>query len=156
MERGANGQGVLIVTSSGGVLLDMLGLRPWWAAEHTRWVAVAAPDTRELLAGQHVEWQPELTPRKVIALGQAVLRARRVLAEDPPAAVVSAGSGIAVPWFMAARLCGVPSFWVETFNVIGTPGLASRICGALATSVVVQHAELVGSHRRAVFVGALY
>ena len=42
---------VLLVSSSGGVLPDLLALRPWWGRYVAGWVAVDAPDTRELLAG---------------------------------------------------------------------------------------------------------
>lgn len=156
MERGRRAEGVLVVSSSGGVLLDVMGLRPWWESKRPRWVAVSAPDTCELLADQPVDWQEELTPRRPLRIARAVAHASRSLASDRPEIVVSAGSGLAVPWFVAARLQRIPSLWVETFNVVGKPGLASRICAALATSVVVQHQELLARHPRAVYVGALY
>ena len=42
---------VLLVSSSGGVMPDLLALGPWWGRYDVRWVAVDALDTRELLAG---------------------------------------------------------------------------------------------------------
>jgi UDP-N-acetylglucosamine:LPS N-acetylglucosamine transferase len=146
----------LLVSSSGGVLLDVLALRPWWRNHEVSWVAVKAPDTAELLAAYDVCWEPELRPRDVGALVRAVLRARSALRSTGIELVVSAGSGVAVPYFLAARVAGVPAVWVETFNVIGKPGLAARLCAALASQVVVQHPELLARHRRAVNVGELY
>jgi UDP-N-acetylglucosamine:LPS N-acetylglucosamine transferase len=147
---------VLLVTSSGGVLLDLLALEPWWSRSDVQWWAVAAPDTLDRLSTADVRWVPEQQPgrplRLLVAVGSAMLRLRRLR----PAVVVSAGSGLAVPVFLAAWLSRVPCLWVETFNVIGRPGLAARCCARLATAVVVQHPELVGAHRRAVYVGALY
>jgi UDP-N-acetylglucosamine:LPS N-acetylglucosamine transferase len=150
------GRRTLLVSSSGGVLLDVLALRPWWRKHDVSWVSVQAPDTAELLAPYAVRWESELRPRQVGELVRAVLRARRMLRSTGIELVVSAGSGVAVPYFLAARLAGVPAVWVETFNVIGKPGLAARLCAALASQVVVQHPELLARHRRAVNVGELY
>jgi UDP-N-acetylglucosamine:LPS N-acetylglucosamine transferase len=149
-------RGVLLVSSSGGVLLETIALGPWWRGQARRWVAVHAPDTAELLDGERVRWAPELGLSRPLALAAAVGRAVRDLRADPVDLLVSAGTGVAVPYFLAARILGVPALWIETFNVIGRPGLASRICGRLATAVLVQHPHLLERHRRAVYVGELY
>jgi hypothetical protein len=146
----------MLVSSSGGVLLDLLALAPWWRRHDVSWVAVDAPDTREVLAGESVVWPPELRPRQCGAVLPATVRARRVLRASRIELVVSAGSGIAVPWFLAAWSAGISTVWVTTFNVVGRPGLAARLCARLASRVVVQHADLLAMHRRAVHVGELY
>ncbi len=45
---------ILMVSSTGGVLLDLLALRPWWSRHQVSWVAVPGPDTREVLGGERV------------------------------------------------------------------------------------------------------
>jgi UDP-N-acetylglucosamine:LPS N-acetylglucosamine transferase len=147
---------VLLVSSSGGVILDVWALRPWWAAREHRWVCVLAADTEQLLAGEPVDWSPELKPGSILGLLQACAGAFRTLRAGDVDLVVSAGSGIAVPWFIAAYLCRVRRVWLETFNVIGRPGLASRLCAALASVVIVQHPHLMARHRRALLVEELY
>jgi UDP-N-acetylglucosamine:LPS N-acetylglucosamine transferase len=147
---------ILLVSSSGGVLLDLLALAPWWRRHESTWVAVRAPDTVEVLSGEKVAWQSELRPARVGAVVAATLRAWRVLRTDNIEVVVSAGSGIAVPWFLAGRAAGIRSVWVTTYNVVGHAGLAARVCAGLASQVVVQHPHLLAQHRRAVCVGELY
>lgn len=147
---------LLLVSSSGGVVLDLFGLAPWWRGRPRRWVSVHASDTDELLADESVTWQPELSPRSALLLVRNVTGAVRSLRREPVAAVVSAGSGVAVPWFLAAFVCHVPRVWVETLNVVGRPGLASRVCARMASVVLVQHPHQVGRHRRALMVGELY
>ena len=149
-------QRILLVSSSGGVLLDMMALRPWWDRHDVHWVSVSAPDTREVLAGQSVDWVAELSPSQPVDVVRGIRKARALLAERDIELVISAGSGVAVPYFVAARLAGIPTWWVETLNVIGTPGLAARCCARLAQRVVVQHSHLLASHRRAINVGELY
>lgn len=151
-----HGRSVLLITSSGGVLLDLLALRPWWERHDARWVAVPAADTTEALAGEVVYWRPEVQVDRPVRFAHATLDAQRSLRQWRPHTIVSAGTGLAVPWFAAARALRVPCTWVETFNLVGEPGKAASICQRLATRVLVQRPELVGSRRRAAFVGELY
>jgi UDP-N-acetylglucosamine:LPS N-acetylglucosamine transferase len=147
---------VLLVSSSGGVLPDLLALRPWWGRYDAGWVAVDAPDTRELLAGERVRWTPELKPGRPDRVLTAVPAARAALRASRVDLVISAGSGVAVPWFLAARTAGVRAVWVETFNIVDRAGLAARLCARLASQVVVQRPHLLARHRRAVEVGELW
>jgi UDP-N-acetylglucosamine:LPS N-acetylglucosamine transferase len=147
---------VLLVSSSGGVLPDLLALRPWWGRYEVRWVAVDAPDTRELLSGEQVRWMPELSPGRPDQVLAAVPMARAALRASRVDLVVSSGSGIAVPWFLAARAARVRAVWVETFNIVDRAGLAARLCAGLASQVVVQRPHLLARHRRAVDVGELW
>jgi len=146
---------VLIVSSSGGVLLDVLAAEPWWSRHPTAWVAVPAPDTVDRLRGRTVVWraEPERTPQ---SLARALVGALALMRRRRPAVVLSAGNALAVPFFLAAQLLGVPSVWIETLNVLDRPGTASAICGRLATAVLVQHEEMLDRYRRGVFVGELY
>jgi hypothetical protein len=147
---------VLLVSSSGGVLPDLLALRPWWGRYDACWVAVDAPDTRELLIGERVRWTPELSPGRPDQVLAAVPAARAALRASRVDLVVSAGSGVAVPWFLAARVAGVRAVWVETFNIVDRAGLAARLCARLASQVLVQRPHLLARHRRAVDVGELW
>lgn len=147
---------VLLVSSSGGVVPDLLALRPWWGRYDVSWVAVDAPDTRELLAGERVRWTPELSPGRPDRVLSAVPAARAALRASRVDLVVSAGSGVAVPWFLAARTTAVRAVWVETFNIVDRAGLAARLCARLASHVVVQRPHLLDRHQRAVAVGELW
>ena len=86
----------------------------------------------------------------------AVFESLRLLRSEPPAAILSAGTGAAVPFFVSARLLRIPSVWISTLNLIGTPGLAARLCARLATTVLVQRESMRGAHPSAVLVGELY
>lgn len=147
---------VLLVSSSGGVLLDLLALRPWWSRHGTSWIAVRAPDTAALLTGERVHWEREQSARRPVSVLTAVIRALRILRQERPDLIISAGSGVAVGVFIAARLMRVPAMWLETFNIVGAPGAASRMCGRLSAAILVQRPSLAGSRPRAVMLGELY
>jgi hypothetical protein len=145
---------VLIVSGGGGVLLDLLALRPWWQRHDTAWVAVRAADTEVALADLPVTWQrePAAWPHGVAA----VWRAFRLLGRSRPDLVVSAGRRLAVAYFLAARLRGVPTVWLETLTRTDNPGGTARLGAWLARVVVVQRPERAAAHRDAVLVGELY
>jgi UDP-N-acetylglucosamine:LPS N-acetylglucosamine transferase len=65
----------------------------------------------------------------------------RILRHDRPDLLVSAGTGVAIGFFLAAKVRGVPALWLETLNVVTEPGLASRMCSRLAARVLVQRPE---------------
>jgi hypothetical protein len=160
-ENGENGASapryrVLLVSSSGGVLLDLLALKPWWSRHEVSWVAVHAEDTATLLAGQRVHWEREQSASSPLGVLGAVLRSLRILRRERPDVIVSAGTGVAVGVFLAARLLRIPALWLETFNIVGVPGSASKLCGRLAAAVLVQRPSLVGTRPRAVLIGELY
>lgn len=147
---------VLLVSSSGGVLLDLLALRPWWQRHDPVWVAVRAPDTEVALTGQRVYWRPELSTGTKLRVIPATWRALRLLRAERPDVIVSAGTGVAVGFFLAARLLRVPTLWLETFNMTGPAGAAARVCSRLAAAVLVQRPALLETRPRAVLIGELY
>ena len=137
------------------MLDDLMAMATWWSRLDRRWVAVRAPDTLELLAGESVTWAEDTTPSRVVPLVRSVTAANRDLARRPVDLIISAGTAVAVPYFLAARRRGIPSWWVETFNMVGTPGRAARICAVLATRTLVQRPHLLEDRPRSVLVGEL-
>jgi hypothetical protein len=147
---------ILLVSSSGGVFQDILAMRCWWEQHHRAWAVVRAADTVSVLGEEHVHWVPEIRGKDLLGCATALPGAFRILRKERPQLLLSAGSGAAVPFFVAARLAGIPAIWLSTFNLVGTPGLAARVCAPLASAVVLQRATTGARHRRAVLLGELY
>ncbi len=147
---------VLLVSSSGGVLLELLALRAWWSRHEAIWAAARALDTVTALKDAEVHWIPEISARRPLNLLPGVGRAIQLLRHERISLIVSAGTGAAVPFFVAARLLGIPSFWIATLNVAEHPGAAARICARLASRVLVQRDDQLAGHRDAIVIGELY
>ena len=86
----------------------------------------------------------------------ALGRAFRALRASRPDVLVSAGSGVAIAYFVGARLFRVPAISIETWNAVEPSGISSRICARLASLVLVQQPALLGPRPSAMYVGALY
>ncbi len=97
---------VLRVSSSGGVLLDLLALKPWWSRHDVSWVAVRAEDTAALLAGQRVHWEREQSAHRPLGALGAAMRSLRLLRRERPDVIISEGTGVAVEVFVAPGCCG--------------------------------------------------
>jgi len=147
---------LVVVSSSGGVLLDVLALRPWLARHDVTWVAPRAADTDVLLRDERVRWEPERDARDLPRLPLDVARAVRGLRAERAECIVSAGTGIAVSWFVAASLLGIPKLWLDTFNFVERPGRVARVCGKLADAVLTQWPSTHPTRRRAIALGPLY
>jgi hypothetical protein len=147
---------VLLVSSSGGVLLDLLALKPWWSRHDVSWVAVRAEDTATLLTGQRVHWEREQSTHRPLGVSAVAMRSLRMLRRERPDVIISAGTGVAVGVFFAARVLRIPALWLETFNLVDAAGVASKICCRLAAAVLVQRPSLVAARPRAVLIGELY
>ncbi len=78
-----------------------------------------------------------------------------ILRREKPDLVISTGAGIAVPGFVAAKLLGIRTVYIETYARIESLSLAGRICYHLADRFLVQHACLVSRLPRAIYAGTL-
>lgn len=148
---------LLMVSSSGGVLLDLLALKPWWQQHQLTWALVEAEDTRTLFENNPVVyWLQECKANTTWRLLRYVVLAIRIIRKHKPHFVISSGTGVAIPFFVAAKLLKVNSFWLETLNIMDRPGTASRICASLASEVLVQRPSLKKVYPNAVVIGELY
>jgi UDP-N-acetylglucosamine:LPS N-acetylglucosamine transferase len=147
---------ILLVSSSGGVLLDLLALEPWWKQHETTWAAVKAADTETVLRGFRTH---SVTERRLTRPFGAVLgffEALGLLRRLRPEVIVSAGSGVAIGFFAAAKILGIPTFWLETLNFIDAPALTGKICSRLASEILIQRPSMLKAHPRGVVLGELY
>jgi beta-1,4-N-acetylglucosaminyltransferase len=147
---------VLLVASNGGHLLQLLQLADAWPAERRRWVTFDKPDARSLLAAEDVTYAHHPTNRNLKNLIRNALLAIRTIRRLRPAAVVTTGAGVAVPFCYAARLLGARVVYIESFSRISEPSLTGRLVHPVAHRFFVQWPELQPRFRKAEYVGACF
>lgn len=146
---------VLLVSSQGGHLAQLLVLRSWWEAHDRVWVCPDTPDVRDRLAGEQVVTSYSPTTRNVVNLVRNAALAVRVLREHRPSLVVSTGAGVAVPFFAAARAMGIPTAFIEVYDRVDSPTLTGRLCGPFTTRRIVQWDQQLDFYPDAHLVGPL-
>lgn len=132
---------LLLVSSCGGHLAELVWMRPFWAAHERVFAVPDGPDVAESLAGERVI--PAFGPgsRSLRCLARNALLARRVLRDERPDLVLSTGASIAVPFLLAARLHGVPTVYVEAYDRVDSASLSGRLLRPVVDAVVLQWEE---------------
>ena len=134
--------GVLLVASSGGHLLQLSQLKDQWPRRLRHWVSFDTPDARSLLEGEQVTWAFHPTNRHAGNLARNLWLAWRVIGKARPAAVVTTGAGVAVPFCYVGRIFGARVVYIESFARVSRPSLTGRLVHPVATAFFVQWPEL--------------
>ena len=146
---------VLLVASSGGHLAHLMRLEPWWQAHRRTWVTFDKPDARSLLAEESVRWAHHPTTRNVKNLIRNSFLAFHEIRRGRPDLVVSSGAGVAVPFFILARLYRIPTVYVEVFDRIDSRTLTGRLCRPFTTKFLVQWPEQQAINPGSILIGPL-
>lgn len=147
---------LLLVASNGGHLTQLLVLRQWWSQHHRHWVSFRRPDAETGLAGEGVTWAHHPTTRNIPNLLRNVVVAWRVLRRERPDVIVSTGAGVALPFFVLARLVGARTVYLEVYDRIESATLTGRLCGPFTDVNLVQWPEQLALYPHATVVGQVF
>jgi UDP-N-acetylglucosamine:LPS N-acetylglucosamine transferase len=145
----------LLVGSSGGHLTQLWALRPWWSEGARTWVTFGTPDATSLLRDEDTVWAHHPTTRNVPNLLRNTWLAWRTLRRLKPDVVVSTGAGVALPFFVFARLLRIPTAYIEVYDRIDSATLTGRLCRPFTSVMCVQWDEQRSLYRNAHVIGEL-
>ena len=150
------GHKVLLVSSNGGHLLQLLQLADLWPKERRHWVTFKTSDALSLLAGEDTTWAHHPTNRNLPNLVRNLWLALRIVRRREIQAIVSTGAGVAVPFAIVGRLMQVDVVYVESMARITSPSLTGRLVYPFADTFIVQWPELKRFFKRAVWYGTVF
>jgi UDP-N-acetylglucosamine:LPS N-acetylglucosamine transferase len=144
-----------MVSTQGGHLTQLLVLRSWWADKERLWVCPDTPDVVDRLQGERVVTSYSPTTRNLPNMVRNLLLAIRLMVRERPALVVSAGAGVAVPFFVVAWLMRVPTVFIEVYDRVDSPTMTGRLCGPFTTRRIAQWEQQLTFYPDARLVGPL-
>jgi len=147
---------ILFVSSAGGHLAQLLQLKPWWVNHQRRWVTFDLPDARSKLDGEYLIGAHYPTTRNLVNLIRNTPLAWRQIRAFRPDVVISTGAGVALPFFIVARLLGVPTVYLEVYDRIDSETLTGRLCRPLTSLFCVQWPEQQVLYGGSELTGPLY
>jgi UDP-N-acetylglucosamine:LPS N-acetylglucosamine transferase len=154
-DRDSGGGPVLLVSTQGGHLAQLLALRPWWTVRDRLWVCPDTADVRDKLADERVVTSYSPTTRHVPNLLRNLSLALRVLRAERPALVLSTGAGVAVPFFVLAWLMRIPTVFIEVYDRIDSATMTGRLVGPFTTRRIAQWDSQLDVYPDARLVGPL-
>lgn len=146
---------VLLVCSTGGHLLQLLGLRASWDGYSCAWVTHRNSDACSLLEGEDVVYAHSPTTRNLKNFVRNLFLACAVVARRRPRILITTGAGVAVPFAWIARLAGTKVVYVESITRIAGLSMSGRMIAPVSHRFFVQWPELRALHRRAEYHGNL-
>jgi UDP-N-acetylglucosamine:LPS N-acetylglucosamine transferase len=146
---------ILLVCSSGGHLIQLHNLKPWWEQHDRMWVTFEKLDSKSLLAGERIAWAHHPTTRNLRNLVRNLLLAWRLLIDYRPDVVVSNGAGVAFPFFLIARLLGLKTVYVEVYDRVDSATMTGRLCYPLSHLFLLQWEEQRRLYPKGVVIGSL-
>jgi UDP-N-acetylglucosamine:LPS N-acetylglucosamine transferase len=132
-----------------------MGLRSWWEGRERVWVSFDKPDARSKLDGEDVIWAYWPTTRNLRNLARNLVLAIRHVRRVQPDVIVSTGAGVALPFFVVARLRRIPTVFIEVYDRIDSRTLSGRLCRPLSTEFLVQWPEQASLYPGSTVVGPL-
>jgi beta-1,4-N-acetylglucosaminyltransferase len=146
---------VALVGSSGGHLMQLHQLRPWWEKHDRFWVTFDTLDAASLLAHEATTWAYHPTTRNLANLLRNLRLAWRVLRRERPDVVVSSGAAVAFPFFLVARALGIKTVYVEVYDRIDLATLTGRLCYPISNLFLLQWEEQRRLYPRGQLIGGL-
>lgn len=147
---------LMLVASSGGHLTQLLNLWQCWAEHDRHWVTFDKPDAISALRGERVSWAHHPVTRNLPNAVRNLRLALRLVRRYRPDAVISSGAGVAVPFFLAARLLRVRTVYLEAFERFDRPSLAGLLCYPFADQFCLQWTEQRRVYPDGMLVGAAW
>ncbi len=131
----------MLVGSSGGHLMQLCNLKPWWEKHDRLWVTFDTADSHHRLGGERVVWAHHPTTRNVPNLMRNLRLAWRLFRAYHPDVVVSTGAGVAFPFFLLARVFGAKTVYIEVYDRIDVPTLTGKLCYPISDLFLLQWEE---------------
>ena len=147
---------VCLVGSSGGHLMHLYMLKPFWQKQERFWVTFNKEDARSLLEGKQVYPCYFPTNRNVKNLVRNTFLAWKVLRKEKPDLILSSGAAVAVPFFYLGKLFGMKTIYIEVFDRIDRPTLTGRLVYPIADKFIVQWEEMTKIYPKAECLGSIF
>ncbi len=147
---------IMLVTSPGGHLTQLVRLREWWEHHERVWVCSDTLQTASMLENEDVIHGHFPTTRNLPNLLRNLVLAVTVLRREKPDVIISTGAGIAVPFLYVARLLRIRTVFLEVFDRVDSATMTGRLCHPVVDLFLLQWPEQQPFYRRGVVVGTLW
>ncbi len=148
---------LLLITSSGGHLIKTYALKNWWERFDRVWITRDDKISQHLLNKEIVREAYFPEQRNLTNFCKNFILAIKYLRLEKPDLIFSTGAGVALPFYLVAKLFSIKTIFLETFIFINQPTLTGKIIYhlKLADSFLIQNKKLLSIYPEAKFLGSI-
>lgn len=147
---------ICLVGSSGGHLIHLYMLKPFWNDKERFWVTFNKADAQSLLENEKKYSCYYPTNRSLKGLVNNTIIAWNVLKKEKPDLIISSGAAVAVPFFFLGKLFGSKLIYIEVFDRIDKPTITGKLVYPIADKFIVQWEEQKKVYKRAINLGSIF
>lgn len=147
---------ICLVGSSGGHLIHLYMLKPFWNDKERFWVTFNKADAQSLLENEKKYFCYYPTNRSLKGLVNNTIIAWNVLKKEKPDLIISSGAAVAVPFFFLGKLFGSKLIYIEVFDRIDKPTITGKLVYPIADKFIVQWEEQKKVYKRAINLGSIF
>ena len=147
---------ICLVGSSGGHLMHLYMLKPFWEKHERFWVTFDKEDAQSLLAEEKLIPCYYPTNRSLKALIINTWLAWKTLRREKPDLIISSGAAVALPFFWLGKLFGAKTIYVEVFDRIDKPTVTGRMVYPVADEFIVEWEEMKKVYPKAKNLGSIF
>ncbi len=151
-----NKEKVCLVGSSGGHLVHLYLIKPYWAKKDRFFVTFDKQDANTLLTGERVYYCYHPTNRNILNLIRNTFLAIKVLYKERPSIIISSGAAVAIPFFYIGKIFGSKTVYIEVFDRINTPTITGKVVYPVTDKFFVQWEEMKKVYPKAINIGGIY
>jgi beta-1,4-N-acetylglucosaminyltransferase len=144
---------ICLVCSSGGHLMQLYLLKPYWINKDRFWISFPGKDTKYLLKDERKYWAFHPTNRSIKNLIKNLLLAYKLLKKEKPSLIISTGAGIAVPFILIGKFLKIKTIFIESITRNEELSLSARLIYPFVDNLLVQWKELKAKYPKAEFKG---
>lgn len=148
---------VLLISSGGGHLSQLLNLKPLFDKYEYHLVTEALPYNEKLKEKYKVSF---LLPggrnnglKYIFIMLKNIFKSMRIFLREKPDVVITTGAHTAVPMCYIAKLFGKKVIYIESFAKVKTPNISGKIIYPIADLFIVQWPELLKFYPKAKYLG---
>ena len=147
---------ICFVGSSGGHLVHLYMLKPFWKNKERFWVTFDKEDARSLLKDEKMYSVYYPSNRSIKALLINTWRALRILPKEKPDLIISSGAAPAIPFFWIGKLMGAKTVYIEVFDRIDAATIAGKLCYPVTDLFIVEWEEMKKVYPKAINLGSIF
>lgn len=147
---------ICFVGSSGGHLMHLYMLKPFWQNKKRFWITFDKEDARSLLKNEKIYFCYYPSNRSIKALFINTWRAIKILPKEKPDLIISSGAAPAIPFFWLGKIMGIRTIYIEVFDRIDKSTIAGRVCYPVADKFIVEWEEMKKVYPKAINLGSIF